>query len=86
MSHSRSSLSAGSAPLASAAARVAQPASAIWVPPVGGGGAPAAIGGATRAARPSLPNGLAMSTKRSNPCSRRRAGASATSPASPMPA
>eukprot|EP00964_Phaeocystis_antarctica_P053282 scaffold31266_cov60-Phaeocystis_antarctica.AAC.1 len=59
--------SAGSAPLSSAAARVAQPASVIWVlprlsslsfasPPVGGGGAPAGGGGATRL-RGQLPQG-----------------------------
>eukprot|EP00964_Phaeocystis_antarctica_P160691 scaffold132490_cov60-Phaeocystis_antarctica.AAC.1 len=62
------SSSADSAPLSSAAARAAQPVSVISVPirssilsfvspPVVGGGAPAG-GGATRAARPSSPNGL----------------------------
>eukprot|EP00964_Phaeocystis_antarctica_P123696 scaffold87386_cov63-Phaeocystis_antarctica.AAC.2 len=59
--------SAGSAPLSSAAARAAQPASVIWVPlrlsclsfaspPVGGGGAPAG-GGSARRAMESLQRG-----------------------------
>ena len=61
---------AGAAALSSAAARVAHPASVIWVPsrssrlsffspPAGGGGVPAGGGGGgMRAARPSSPNGL----------------------------
>ena len=58
----KSVLSAGSAPLPSAAARAAQPVSETWVllsashlsfvsAPVGGGGAPAGGGGARRAKR-----------------------------------
>ena len=57
---------------------MAQPASVIWVmlrlsslsfvsKPVVGGGAPAGGGGATRAARPSSPNGLFQIAGRARP-------------------
>eukprot|EP00964_Phaeocystis_antarctica_P059186 scaffold35137_cov59-Phaeocystis_antarctica.AAC.2 len=88
-------LSAGSAPLASAAARAAHPASVTWVSsrlshlsffstPVGSVSAPAGGGGARRAARPSSPNGLSTRLRVSSTGRRRKAGARATSPASPM--
>eukprot|EP00964_Phaeocystis_antarctica_P099785 scaffold65577_cov66-Phaeocystis_antarctica.AAC.2 len=79
--------SAGSAPLSSAAASARQPASWISVTPVGGG-APAGDGGggATRTATPSSPNGLHMRLSFSSAGSRRKAGARATSPASPVAA
>eukprot|EP00964_Phaeocystis_antarctica_P071490 scaffold43634_cov64-Phaeocystis_antarctica.AAC.5 len=90
--------SAGSAPLSSAEARAAQLLSVIWVrlrksilsldsTPVGGGGAPTGSGdAATSAARPSSPNGLSSRLRLSSAGSRRRAGARATSAASPMSA
>eukprot|EP00964_Phaeocystis_antarctica_P127925 scaffold91644_cov54-Phaeocystis_antarctica.AAC.2 len=95
MPASQSCSSAGSAPLSSAAARVAQPASVIWVfmrlstlsfasTPVVVGGAPAGGGGATRAAMPSSPSGLPWRKRVSSAGSRRKAGARAT--ASPMAA
>eukprot|EP00964_Phaeocystis_antarctica_P092958 scaffold59884_cov23-Phaeocystis_antarctica.AAC.2 len=109
--------SAGSAPLSSAAARAAQPASVTWestrpstlsivsppaaraeqpgsetwvmlrssAPSFVSTRAPAGRGGATRAARPSSPSGLPPRPRVSSPGSRRKAGARATSPASPMP-
>eukprot|EP00964_Phaeocystis_antarctica_P130729 scaffold94602_cov63-Phaeocystis_antarctica.AAC.3 len=87
---------AGSAPLSSAAARAAQPASVIWAfrrlstlsffsPPVAVDSAPAGSG-ATRAARPSSPNRLFQRLRCSSAGSRRKAGARATRPASPMAA
>eukprot|EP00964_Phaeocystis_antarctica_P137798 scaffold102401_cov63-Phaeocystis_antarctica.AAC.3 len=89
--------SAGSAPLSSAAARAAHPASETWVrlrlsvlsffsTPVVVGSAPAGGGGATRAARPSSPNGSPTRLKYCSAGIRRKAGARATSPASPMAA
>eukprot|EP00964_Phaeocystis_antarctica_P026742 scaffold15069_cov61-Phaeocystis_antarctica.AAC.3 len=89
--------SAGSVPLSSAAASAAHPASDTWVrlrssdlsffsPPVSGGSASAGSGGATRAARPSSPNGLPISSSFASAGCRRKAGARATSPASPMAA
>eukprot|EP00964_Phaeocystis_antarctica_P053249 scaffold31252_cov63-Phaeocystis_antarctica.AAC.4 len=91
--------SAGSAPLSSAAARAAQLASVTWVLPrlstlsfasptsVVGGVAPAGGGGgggATRVVMPSSLNGLQLRKRHSSTGSRRRAGARATTPASPM--
>eukprot|EP00964_Phaeocystis_antarctica_P126215 scaffold89951_cov48-Phaeocystis_antarctica.AAC.5 len=91
------SSSAGSAPLSSAAARVAQPASVTRVAlrpsvlsfsstPVVGGSTAAGGSGVTRAARPSSPNGLLRRRSSSSAGSRCKAGARATSPASPMAA
>eukprot|EP00964_Phaeocystis_antarctica_P100152 scaffold65836_cov54-Phaeocystis_antarctica.AAC.3 len=92
------SSSTGRAPLSSAEAKAAQPALVIGVQlrlsclsfvstPVGGDSAPAGGGGcgATRAARPSSPNGLLARVRDSSVDSRRKAGARATSPASPTP-
>eukprot|EP00964_Phaeocystis_antarctica_P073878 scaffold45373_cov51-Phaeocystis_antarctica.AAC.1 len=84
-------------PLSSAAASAVQPASVTWVcmrssslsffsPPIGSGSAPAGGGGATRAAMPSSPSGLPRRRRRASAGSRRKAGARATSPASPMAA
>jgi len=82
-------------PPSSAAASAAQPASVTWVfmrlsslsfvsTPVGGDSAPAGGGGgATRAARPSSPKGLPKRLRCSSAGRRRKAGARATSPASP---
>eukprot|EP00964_Phaeocystis_antarctica_P115666 scaffold79647_cov59-Phaeocystis_antarctica.AAC.3 len=89
--------SAGSIPLSSAAASAAQPASETCVrsrsrylsffsPPVGGGSAPVGGSGATRAAMPSSPNGLRLRPRDTRAGSRRKAGARATSVASPMAA
>eukprot|EP00964_Phaeocystis_antarctica_P025426 scaffold14290_cov63-Phaeocystis_antarctica.AAC.6 len=52
--------------------------------PVGVDSAPVGGGGATRAVRPSSPNGLPTRTRNSSAGSRRRAGARATIPASLM--
>eukprot|EP00964_Phaeocystis_antarctica_P016404 scaffold9068_cov72-Phaeocystis_antarctica.AAC.1 len=100
----KSVLSAGSAPLPSAAARAAQPASETWVllrsshlsfvsaavvgggAPAGGGGAPAGGGGARRAKRPSSRSGLLPRPSLTSAVLNRKAGARATSPASPMAA
>eukprot|EP00964_Phaeocystis_antarctica_P008519 scaffold4600_cov74-Phaeocystis_antarctica.AAC.2 len=94
-----STSSAGSAPLSSAEAIVAQPASVTWLQlplkapvvglsstPVVVGSAPAAAAGATSAARPSSPTGLPLRLRSTSAGSRRNAGARATSPASPMAA
>eukprot|EP00964_Phaeocystis_antarctica_P120557 scaffold84286_cov63-Phaeocystis_antarctica.AAC.1 len=89
--------SAGSAPLSSAEARVAQPVSVIWVErrmsllsivstTIGGDSAPVVGDGTTRAARPSSPSGLYERRRLSSAGSRRKASARATSAASPMPA
>eukprot|EP00964_Phaeocystis_antarctica_P137595 scaffold102178_cov69-Phaeocystis_antarctica.AAC.5 len=73
------------------------PASVTWVklrlsslsffsPPVVVGSAPAAAGGATRAAMPSSPNGLSLRLSCTSAGSRLKAGARATSAASPKAA
>eukprot|EP00964_Phaeocystis_antarctica_P149501 scaffold116654_cov60-Phaeocystis_antarctica.AAC.3 len=85
----KSPSSSGSAPLSSAETKAAQPASVTWVlvsPPVVVVGAPAGGDGATRAARPSSPNGLPPRSSCSSAGRRRRAGARAMNPASPMAA
>eukprot|EP00964_Phaeocystis_antarctica_P034422 scaffold19576_cov57-Phaeocystis_antarctica.AAC.2 len=88
---------AGIAPLSSTETRAAQPASntsvklrlrslSFFSTPVVVGSAPAGGGGATRAARPSSPNRLKLRLSFSSAGRCRKAGARATSPASPMSA